>query len=147
MQHEAALSTLARSPAGHPFGSLVHYALDERGRPLLLLSRLAEHTQNLLADPRAALLVIEPREPRTAGAAEPDALALGRVTLLGRLAAVADGEADAARARYLARHPSAERYLAMKDFAFYRMEVEALRYVGGFGRMSWVSADDYLRAG
>src|SRR5438445_6339463 len=67
------LATLSRKHPGHPFASVMPYALDERGRPLILISSMAMHTQNLVADARASLLVAQP----TAG----DPLAAGRVTL------------------------------------------------------------------
>ncbi len=136
------LATIAREPAGYPFGSLAMYALDERGDPILLLSGLAEHTANLHADPRASLLVCETVVAAPGG----DPLTRGRVTLLGRIAPVPAAETGAARQRFLARHPEAEPYLQLPDFAFYRLQVESLRYVGGFGRMSWVSAADYAAA-
>lgn len=143
------LSTLARDPAGVPFGSLVSYAADERGRPLFLFSALAEHTDNVGADPRASLLVAEGAFPESGTALAPGAepLALGRVTLLGRVIAVPAAEAGTAKARFLARHPEAATYLQLPDFAFYRLEVEGVRYVAGFGRMGWVAAADYAAAG
>ena len=70
------LATLSRRRPGHPFGSVMPYALDEARRPLFLISSMAMHTQNLEADRRASLLVTGP------GAAE-DPLAAGRVTLIG----------------------------------------------------------------
>ncbi len=91
---------------------------------------LAEHTRNLRADPRASLLVWEE------GALDP--LATGRVTLLGQLL-----EDDSGRDDFLARHPEAERYASFKDFHWFRLAVESARYVGGFGRMSWVSGEEY----
>lgn len=137
------LSTLAVNPAGYPFGSLVAYALDESGHPLLLLSGLAEHTTNLKADPRASLFVTEPLPE------DGDPLAHGRVTLLGDLAVAGDdgddGD-DGVRERYLDVHPEAKLYVDFPDFSFYRLTVSDVRYVGGFGRMSWASPEDFLAA-
>ena len=135
-----ALCTLAVVPAGYPYGSVASYALDERGNPLLFLSLMAEHTQNALHDPRSSLLVAEPVPD---GA---DPLARGRVTLLGLLAAVPDDERPAARDRYLHANPSSAYYLDFGDFAFYRLDVTSIRYVGGYGRMSWVDAPAYAAA-
>ena len=137
-----ALATLAVEPAGHPFASLVAYAADGAGRPVLLLSALAEHTRNARADPRASLLVT--RDGPAAG----DPLAGERVTLVGRLLPVT-GEAAAhdARATYLSAHPQAARYAGYGDFAFHRLAVASVRYVGGFGRMGWVDASAYTAAG
>lgn len=134
----ATLCTLARDPEGYPYGSLVVVAADADGRPLFLLSKLAEHTGNLLSRPEASVLFVEPAE------ADPEPLAAHRVTLLGPCRRIEDAaEIDAARARFLEAHPSAAAYVTFADFAFYRLEPTALRYVGGFGRMSWVDPAAY----
>lgn len=136
----AALATIARDPDGFPYASLVTVAADELGRPLLLLSSLAEHTQNLTRRPDASLLLTAACPPGRSS------LACARVTLLGACAPVPDGERSPARRIFLADHPDATGYADFKDFAFYRLEPAALRYVGGFGRMAWVTGDDYRAA-
>lgn len=136
----ATLSTVARDPEGYPYGSLVTLAMDDLGRPLFLLSTLAEHTQNLLARPQSSVLISEPLGTHD------QPLALGRVTILGLSAAVPQEEQAAVRETFLAQQPTASYYVDFKDFAFYRLEPSALRYVGGFGRMSWVTAEDYFVA-
>jgi putative heme iron utilization protein len=134
------LSTLAVAPAGTPFGSVVTYGLDPVGQPWFFVSTMAEHTRNLDADPRASLLVVE---DTPAGA---DPLASGRVTLLGRVAEVDDPlERAAARAGYLAANPAAF-YVDYGDFRCVRLVVTEVRYVGGFGRMSWVDVQEYAAA-
>lgn len=130
------LSTLSRRHPGHPFGSVMPYAPDEKGAPLLLISSMAMHTQNLQADPRASLLVTE-------SGVKTDPLAAGRVTVMGRATRVADEERPAARATYLDRHPEAQQWLDFEDFAFWRLEVSDVYFVGGFGAMGWVGAADY----
>ncbi len=136
-QTRGALSTIALEPAGTPFGSVITYGLDPAGNPWFFVSTLAEHTRNLDADPRASLLVVEDTPP---GA---DPLASGRVTLIGSVANVDDpDERAAARSGYLAANPSAF-YVDYGDFRCLRLNVTAVRYVGGFGRMSWVAVDDY----
>jgi heme iron utilization protein len=131
----AALATIG--DFGFPFGSLVSHAVDARGRPLLLLSDLAEHSRNLAGDPRASLMAVE-RGPG-------DPLALARVTVLGTVEELPDDEREAALAVYRAAQPGAF-YSGFADFRLYRMAVSSVRYVGGFGRMSWVGADDYAAA-
>jgi putative heme iron utilization protein len=133
------LGTLSRRHPGHPFVSVMPYATDERGRPLLLISRLAMHTQNLETDPRASLLVAQ------AGEGE-DPLALARVTLLGRAGRVDDAARPAARAAYLARHPRAVHWVDFEDFAFWRLDLADVYFVGGFGAMGWVEAAGYEAA-
>jgi len=129
------LSTISRRHPGHPFGSVMPFALDGAGGPLLLISALAMHTQNLAADPRASLLVAE------AGAGDP--LALGRVTLMGEAARVPAADLDAARAAYLARHPNAVHWVDFGDFAFWRIELIDVYWVGGFGAMDWLAPAAY----
>jgi putative heme iron utilization protein len=137
----ATLATLARDPEGFPYASLVAFASDAKGRPLLLLSRLAEHTENLRARPEASVLIAEAADAKAI-----DPLSLGRVTILGPCTLVPDEDKADVRATFLAHQPSAATYVDFADFAFYRLEPRALRFVGGFGRMSWVSAEEYSLA-
>jgi heme iron utilization protein len=134
----ATLSTIARDPLGYPFGSLVTYADDETGSPWMLISSMAEHTQNALVDMRASLMVAEATQPGV------DPLALARVSLIGAL--VCDDPTPELCERFVDRNPGARTYLDFPDFSWWRLDVIALRYVGGFGRMSWVEAADYLGA-
>ena len=134
------LCTVAVDPEGYPYGSVASYALDDGGNPLFFVSLMAEHTQNAIRDPRASLLVTEP-VPEGA-----DPLASGRVTLLGLLSAVPDEERPAVRERYLEANPTSAYYIDFGDFAFYRLAVQSIRYVGGYGRMSWVDAAAYAVA-
>jgi putative heme iron utilization protein len=131
------LGTLSRRHPGHPFVSIMPYAPDDRGRPLLLISTLAMHTQNLAADPRASLLVAQPGD---------DPLALARVTLMGDARRLAPGERPGARAAYLARHPNAVHWVDFDDFAFWRLEVADVYFVGGFGAMDWLTVPGYETA-
>lgn len=139
-QSRGTLSTVAVQPAGYPYGSVASYALDADGNPLLFVSQMAEHTQNALLDPRSSMLAAEP-VPEGA-----DPLASGRATLLGDLLEVAEGDRADARERYLAANPTAAYYIDFGDFAFFRLTVRDIRYVGGYGRMSWVSAAEYAAA-
>lgn len=130
------LSTLSRRHRDWPFGSVMPYGLDKRGNPSFLISTMAMHTQNLLGDPRASLLVAE-------ASASEDPLGAGRVTLMGRVERTSEPKI---REDYLARHPNASYWVDFKDFAFFRMEVVDLYFVGGFGVMGWVAAEDYAKA-
>jgi putative heme iron utilization protein len=101
----ATLSTFSREPEGYPYGSLVTVAIDELGRPLLLLSKLAEHTGNLLARREASILITEPMSTHD------QPLALGRVTILGPCELVPKDEQQApdgkVRKMFLEQQPSA----------------------------------------
>lgn len=135
---EASLATLAVDPQGTPFASLVEFALDVHGTPVLCLSDLAEHAQNLAEDSRASLLISEPAD-------EARGLARGRVTLLGRCERVSTDDREFARAAFMAAHPDAF-YVDFGDFAFYRLTVSHIRWVGGFGAMDWIDPSEYAGA-
>jgi putative heme iron utilization protein len=130
----AVLSTsLARDGlAGWPYGSLVLVATDQDLSPLLLISDLADHTRNIAKDPRVSLLF-----DGTAGAVDP--LTAARLSLLGQ---IARDDRPEPRARFLARHPSAETYAGFGDFHLYRVAIEAAHLVAGFGRIHWLGAID-----
>jgi heme iron utilization protein len=127
-----ALATLLPA-SGDPYCSLVNVASAADGAPLLLISRLAVHTRNLLADPRVSLMLDERREG--------DPLEGARVMLQGNAAATDD---PAARRRYLARHPEAKMFAGFADFAFYRIALAGAHLVAGFGRIVDLKASDIL---
>jgi len=118
-----ALATLMPG-SGDPYCSLVNVATAADGAPLLLISKLAVHTKNILADPRVSLMLDERKEG--------DPLEGARVMLMGQAAATDD---PAARRRYLARHPEAEMFAGFGDFGFYQIELSGVHLVAGFGRI------------
>jgi len=123
-----ALATQSAKLPGYPFVSHAPLALDGAGRPLLLFSRLAEHSRNLAGDPHASLMVSVPGQ---------DVQAQPRLTLVGDLRPAE--VAPATRERYLRYHPDAVDYLGLGDFSFYRLEVQAIRLVAGFAKAGWVA--------
>jgi len=129
------LSTHSRKQPGFPFGSIMPYAADPLGRPLFLISSMAMHTQNLKADPRASLLIAE----ETAG----DPLGAPRITLVGEAHPLPAEQTGPVRELYLARHENARHWVDFDDFAFWRLQVLNVYFVGGFGVMGWVDSSDY----
>ena len=128
------LATKSSKHAGWPFASVMPYALIDGDSPLFLISGMAIHTQNLIADPRASLLVMQ-------SGGDSDPLGSPRATLLGSVTRIDSSEAI--REAYLARHPSARYWIDFSDFGFFRLDVSDIYFVGGFGVMGWVAADDY----
>uniref|UniRef100_D5WZB5 Pyridoxamine 5'-phosphate oxidase-related FMN-binding protein n=1 Tax=Thiomonas intermedia (strain K12) TaxID=75379 RepID=D5WZB5_THIK1 len=126
------LSTLSKRLDGFPFGSVSPYVLDHEGHPVILISTLAEHTKNIDADPRVSLIVHPCAD---------DMQAAGRVTLVGRAERLPDKAGFGAR--YLRYLPQAESYFAMHDFHFYRLRVEDVRFIGGFGKIHWIRPERY----
>jgi heme iron utilization protein len=131
------LATQSAKHPGWPFASVMPYALDAGGAPLFLISGMAIHTQNVLADARASLLVMQ-------SGADSDPLGSPRATLLGHARRVEASQE--LRDAYLERHPSARYWIDFSDFSFFRLEVTDVYFVGGFGVMGWVTADDYRTA-
>jgi heme iron utilization protein len=127
-----ALATLMPG-AGDPYCSLVNVATAADGAPLLLISRLAVHTKNVLADPRVSLMIDERKEG--------DPLQGARIMLMGTTAVTADPDA---RRRYLERQPEASMFADFADFAFYRVAVKAAHLVAGFGRIVDLKPDEVL---
>ena len=138
LNHTATLCTLSVEPADYPYGSLVTFSMTG-DCPTFFISDLAEHTRNLRRSPRASLMVAE------SGGTDP--LANSRVTLMGQVREVsAPGAQAESKASYLASHPSAANYIGFSDFSFWQLEVESLRYIGGYGRMSWADGEDWRRS-
>lgn len=123
---QGVLATISVKVPGYPFGSLMPYALDAEMRPLFLISGLAVHTKNALADARASLCIVENAQAAVAA----------RLTLVGDMTRLEDDAA--AEALYLARHPEAAQWAGFGDFAFWRLETIAVYYVAGFGAMGWI---------
>jgi hypothetical protein len=129
------LSTNGLEPAGIPYGSLVPVASTGAGEPVLLISHLAQHTKNLVADGRASLLVLEPTEG--------DPQQAPRASVLGRARRLEGEEESKARARFLAVHPDAERYFEL-NFQLWAIAPVEARFIGGFGAAAWVSGSELV---
>src|SRR4051812_25127754 len=132
---QGALATLMPG-TGDPYCSLVNVASDGDGSPILLISRLARHTQNILDDPRVSLMLDE--------RAEGDPLEGARIMLAGRAEQVADVEMASLRRRYLAAHPFAEAFVSFKDFSFFKVRPLGLHLVAGFGRIVDLKPEQFL---
>jgi heme iron utilization protein len=133
------LSSLSRKHPGFPFGSLMPFALDPAGRPIFLISSMAMHTQNLKADPRCSLFVGH-------ASTDGDPLGAARATLIGSAEQVTANELVSVRETYLARHENSRYWADFADFSFFRLQPIDLYYVGGFGVMGWVEAEEYEHA-
>ncbi len=124
------LATHSHGHAGYPFSSMVQFALDDSGRPVFLLSGLAEHTQNLKRDPRSSLFVRDSR------AGEPQSV--GRLTMLGEIHLIPEDEIPAVRELFLQRHANAALWSTFGDFRWFRLQPVETYVVAGFGRMGWI---------
>jgi putative heme iron utilization protein len=131
---QGALATLMTG-SGDPYCSLVNVASHPDGSPILLISRLALHTRNILADSRVSLMLDE--------RAEGDPLEGSRIMLAGRAEQAGD-DASMLRRRYLNAHPSAEVFVDFEDFSFFRIRLTGAHLVAGFGRIVDLSPAQFL---
>ena len=130
-EYRGVLSTHSKAMPGYPFGSVVPYCLDAQGWPLILISRIAQHTHNLNLDPRCSMLVGE-------RGAE-DVQAVGRLTMMAQARRLEAPEAiDAAAQRYYRYFPESQNYHQAHDFDFWHLEPVRHRYIGGFGAIHWL---------
>lgn len=130
-EYRGVLSTHSKSMPGCPFGSVVPYCLDAHGNPLILISRIAQHTHNLQKDPKCSLLVGE-REAE-------DVQAVGRLTVMAEAHKLVEADAiEAAAERYYRYFPDAAGYHKAHDFDFWVLQPVRHRYIGGFGAIHWL---------
>ncbi|QVM97681.1 HugZ family protein [Pseudomonas sp. SORT22] len=130
-EYRGVLSTHSKSMPGFPFGSVVPYCLDADGNPLILISRIAQHTHNLQKDPKCSLLVGE-RDAE-------DVQAVGRLTVLAEAQQLVETEAvEAAAERYYRYFPESANYHKAHDFDFWVLKPVRHRYIGGFGAIHWI---------
>lgn len=126
------LATVSKRLGGYPFGSVVPFVLDRDAQPVVLVSRLAEHTKNMTADPRASLLVHDAGE---------DVQNAARLTLVGD--AEPFGEPSAIVARYLRYLPDARALLDLGDFSFWRLRAVFVRHIAGFGAIRSITPQSF----
>jgi hypothetical protein len=132
---QGALATLMAG-SGDPYCSLVNVASHPDGSPILLISRLALHTKNILGDNRVSLMLDE--------RAAADPLEGARIMLAGRAEQATSDDEPVLRRRYLAAHPSAEAFVEFKDFAFFRIRPSGAHLVAGFGRIVDLKPEQFL---
>jgi len=132
---QGALATLMAG-SGEPYCSLVNVASHADGSPILLISRLALHTQNILADPRVSLMLDE--------RAQGDPLEGARIMLAGRAEEASGENVAILRRRYLNAHPAAEAFTNFKDFSFFRIRPTGAHLVAGFGRIVDLNPRQFL---
>ena len=135
-QKDGILSTMSLDVPGYPFGSVTPYSLDSKGRPVILISELAQHTQNIKSNFKISLTILATSKAR-------DVQANSRLTYLGDARVITADESDA-KERYLRKFPHAIRYFEAHDFNFYVIEAVRARYIEGFGKIWWVEPNELL---
>lgn len=133
--HTGVLATHSQKIEGYPLGSIVPYFLTPEGEPIIYISSIAQHTNNIKRDNKVSLTLFDNQES--------DSQASGRVCILGN-AEICEDEALAEQ--YYQFFPDARAYKNTHDFAFYKVRVVKIRYIGGFGKIHWISQEAWLSA-
>jgi heme oxygenase (biliverdin-IX-beta and delta-forming) len=134
-QEIAALGTLHE---GEPFVSMVPVALLPRGAGFVIhVSRLAQHTKDMLASPAVSLLIVAPRTP------EVTAQARARATVQGEARQCAGGDSghEAAKRAYLGKFPQSEQMFGFADFSLFVIVPRTVRFIGGFAQARSITAE------
>ena len=130
------LSTISAKIEGYPFGSVVPYAPDADGNPVILISTIAQHTKNISADPRCSLTILKEND---------DVQANSRLCIIGDMEKLPEGH-EAEIDRYYRHFPKSKGYHEAHDFSFYRLKPVSVRYIGGFGNIHWINPVDFNMA-
>lgn len=131
------VASLSSDYKGTPFGSLMPYAVDDDGRPIIYISTLAVHTKNLNKNPKASVMITKVDEK--------DVFNSARITLAGKMVKVSEKEAEAVGKVFFAKFKDAKRLSEFHDFNFYRLEIDRIYYIGGFGDIQWIDPADYKK--
>jgi heme oxygenase (biliverdin-IX-beta and delta-forming) len=133
-EYQGILCTHSTDVEGYPFGSVVPYCVDKEGLPIILISTIAQHTKNILANNKVSLI-------STDGDAD-DIQTVGRITFIGDAEKANDNDTIE---RYFNFFPQSRDYKNTHDFDFYRIQLKRVRYIGGFGKIFWVEKEDFLK--
>lgn len=140
-QDAGMLSTHSADCLGYPFGSLVPVVFDHCNRPILLLSRLAQHTRNIAENSKLSLMLSD-----IAALGNNDVQSCARVTLLGEATQLDTNAQEQTIARYCRFFPQAEQYHRELDFDFYLLRPNKVRFIAGFGSIHWLACDQLFIA-
>ncbi len=127
------LSTISVKLKGIPFGSVVPYCVDKEGQPVVLISQIAEHTHNIISNQKASITILMHDQV--------DIQSKARITISGNMEPVNDQETEDKYHRYF---PNSIDYNTVHDFSFYKLKLLSIRYIGGFGNIHWIEANDFL---
>jgi putative heme iron utilization protein len=131
------LSTMSLDVPGYPFGSVTPYCVDQNGQPIIYISHIAQHTRNIMADPRVSLTIVDE------DVNSDDIQARGRVTCVANARQLDESAENSVTARYFRYFPSAQKYDQTHDFVFFRLELVRIRFIGGFGQIFWLDPAEF----
>lgn len=135
MVKESKVAAFSTDYKGTPFGSLVGYQIDLEGKPYIFVSGLSVHVKNIKKNPKASIMVFKEDKD--------DVFNSQRITFVGKMVKVENPE-DLKKA-YLEKYPTAELFATFGDFDFYRLEIEKIHCIKGFGEIEWIEPKDWVK--
>lgn len=135
-QELGVLSTHSKSMDGYPFGSVTTYITSVNGEPIFYISDIAQHTRNILNNPKMSLIAFTGDDD--------DANAGARVTVMGEAEKLEGELAEKVAERFYRMFPASEGYKNSHGFNFYILRCDRVRYIGGFGEIHWISKDAWM---
>ncbi|MAI06502.1 MAG: hypothetical protein CBC47_05180 [Alphaproteobacteria bacterium TMED87] len=133
----AILSTISKRYEDFPFGSLITYVTDQNRSIYIYASDIAEHTKNILNNPKSCLTIFNITK-------EDDKQNSSRLSIMGNFNKVEKGESlESCKDRFFTFLPKSEEYSKMHDFNFYKLEPQNIRWIGGFGEISWLKDESW----
>ena len=138
------LSTHSKANEGYPFGSVSTYMSTVNGDVIFYISDLAQHTKNILANNKMCLTVFSGHEGEQASDEDPNAGA--RLSLLGEAKRIDASDREAIQQRFFTLYPESSRYQGTHDFEYYKLFIERVRFIGGFGDINWISKEAWALA-
>ena len=134
-QELAVLSTHSKSVPEYPFGSVTTYITTVNGEPIFYISNLAQHTHNIMNNPKICLTVFEGNKD------DPNAGA--RLSVMGEALLIDSEQSELIKRRFFELYPDSIGYQKMHDFNFFILKTKKVRYIGGFGDINWISEQDW----
>ena len=128
------VASLSTNYKNIPFGSIIPYILDKKGKPVIFISSMALHTKNIKADARCSIMMHKIDKENVFNTS--------RITFVGKIIKL-EGDQDELKKAYLEKYKEAEDFIDFEDFSFYRLEADKIYYIGGFGDIQWIELSDY----
>ena len=131
---EGVLSTVSKKYEGYPFGSFVTFISGADRSLIFYASDIAQHTINLKNNSKACITLFN--------LSEGDKQDSARLSLIGDVKKI-DKDVKEISRQFIEFFPESSQYSNMHDFNFYKLNISQVRWIGGFGKIAWLSSTNW----
>ena len=131
---EGVLSTVSKKYEGYPFGSFVTFISGADRSIIFYASDIAQHTINLKNNSKACITLFN--------LSEGDKQDSARLSLIGDVKKI-DKDVEEISRQFIEFFPESSQYSNMHDFNFYKLNISQVRWIGGFGKIAWLSSTNW----